>query len=522
MSRRFTGLMAIVVVVALLVPTTWGAPGRGGTLAIGSNDTIKSLAWYHSGSSSDYIPIIHMAEGLAAFEQGSFKVVPRLAERWQASADGLRWTVQIRKGVKFHDGTELTAEDVKYTYEVMKDPATKARQSRDFATFKETIVKDKYTVEVVMEKPFAPFVAKILVTPIYPKHYHSSMKLEEFNTKPMGTGPFKFKEWFPTDRMVMERFDGYWGGPAYLDAVVMKMMSEASVRMLALRTGEIQLDKWFPPPAELPKFKADRNFNAYQFECPCTRIINLNNKHPFFGDRKVRQALMFAIDRDALIKNLFPGQAVAALHQVSPVYPDWRNTNVKKYTYNPAEARKLLAEAGWKPGPGGILVNAQDQPFKFTLLHIQGEEETLNTAVAAQKWLKDVGIQMEIENQETATVIDRVWNKKEFDAAIYVWTLGGRQGDPDVAPQWHSKGNDNQPLYANPKVDELIDKGLATMNYRERVNYYKEVSAILAEDVPMLWLMHPIFHFIASARLKGLKNGPNGQYDYLHKAWLER
>lgn len=495
-------------------------PKKGGTLVVGSHATHKSLGPYHWSSSADLLPIRMIHEGLVDFEPG-YKVVPRLAERWEVSPDGLSYTFFLRQGVKWHDGTEFTAEDVKFSFEIYAKPETKAKQSTDFKVVKEVQVKDKHTAVVVLSEPYAPFLRKTAAQFLVPKHYHEKMTPEEYGRKPLGTGPYKFVEWAPNQHVKLEAFPDYWGGRPNFDFVENREMPEVATRMLALRSGEIQLDNWYPPPEEVAKFEADKAFQVTSEQTLGTMIMTINNTHPILKDKRVRQAIMLGLDREAIVKDLWKGLGVVAKHVVPPDM-EWHNPDVKTYPFDQEAAKKLLEEAGWKPGPDGIRVNAAGEKLTFTTILIQGDEDRGQIAVAAQQWLKAIGIDMQIERNEAGMMIDRVWKTRKFDAALYTWTLGGMGGDPDLSPQWSCQGNDNQTLYCDQELDQLMADGAREQDWEKRKAIYAKVQAKLAEDVPMIFLMHPLMPHISSAKIGGLKDGNFGTIEVLHKAWFNQ
>lgn len=496
-----------------------GEPEAGGTLVVGSHAAHKSLAPYHWSSTADLLPIELIHEGLVNFVEG-YKVVPLLAEKWETSSDGLSWTFYLRQGVKWHDGVEFSADDVKFSFELYKNPATKAKQMADFQAIKEVQVKDKYTAVVLLNEPYAPLLRKVASQGLLPKHYHGGLAPEKYERKPVGTGPYRLAEWAPNQYVRLSAFPDYWGGRPNFDVIENREIPEVATRMLALRSGEIQIDNWFPPPDEVAKFKEDKEFQVLTEQTISTMVLNLNNTHPILKEKRVRQAIAMGIDREAVIRDLWKGLGVLAKGPVPPAM-EWFNPNVREYPYDPTASKKLLEEAGWKPGPDGVRVNAEGKRLEFTTLVIQGDEDRGQIAVAAQQWLKQVGIEMKIEQVESGLLIDRIWKTRQFDAALYTWTLGGMSGDPDLAPQWSCDGTDNQALYCDPEVDKLIADGAREMDWEKRKAIYGQIQERLVEDQPMIFLMQPLMPHVASAKIAGLKDGNFNSMEVLHKAWFK-
>jgi peptide/nickel transport system substrate-binding protein len=433
----------------------------------------------------------------------NLRPIPSLAESWDISPDGLNYTFKLRKGVKFHDGKELTAADVKYTWELIGHPSNKAG-AQIYGFFSRikgaeayrggsapeiagVTTPDDYTVKVEMQSVYAPFLSISAFQPILPKHVYGAVPAEELEKhatarSPVGTGPFKLTEWRPNDVISMAAHTEYWGGRPKLDRLIVKNAPDAATIPSLLRSGAVDVAGMFNgiPYIEYDAFSKDPNFKVVEMPGYSNRYIEFNLANPLFQDVKVRRAMIHAIDREGLAKDLLLGHGKVmdtAIHPTSWGYAE-PTTN---YEYSPDKARALLKEAGWNPGPDGILVK-DGKPFSF-------EMPTFMTdyPVPVQEQWKQVGIDCKLSQMDFAAMWGPIYLAKKFDvAALHV--IIGIYTDPDypLGGYFHSRLNRNS--YNNPKVDELIGKATATLDEAERKRLYAEFQETMAQDAPHMWV----------------------------------
>ncbi len=491
-------------------------PKYGGTFIIAQYADITHLCPFLStdGASNTVNRMIHMP---LVMYRGNNELVPILAERWEYSDDGLEWTFYLRKGVKWHDGTEVTAHDVKYTYDLIMDPATKSIRRGNFDLVDKVEVIDDYTLRIVTKEPFAALLDKIATQPIVCKHHVEKVGLENYNHHPLGCGPFKFKEWVPEEKVVLERFDEYFEGRPYLDQVVFVNIPEPSVRLMALETGEAHYNWWQTPEEEIPRLQEDPRFTLYWALRTDFHFFGLNHWHPFFKDVRVRQAFAYAIDKEAIVENFVPYTGVVAHGPYSEAYGFYYNPDVPKFTYDPDKAKELLAAAGWADTDKDGILDKDGQPFKIEMMIKQGDELRRNIAVLIQKWLKDVGVEMTIREWEWSLMLDALTKTRDnWDVTLVQF---GASPEPDHHLIFHSTGGFALGNYSNPRVDELLEKGRTTLDPQQRKVYYDEYQKIVAEDVAVIFLWHSNHVNVCSSRFKGMKQEPAGQLQYIHQVW---
>ncbi len=451
--------------------------------------------------------------GLVKYDT-DLSVIGDLAESWDISKDGLVITFHLRKGVKWADGVEFSADDVMFGYKTIIDEKTPSAYKEDFLQVKKAEVLDKYTFRVTYEKPFAPALTTWGSLIILPKHLLEGKDITktEFARNPIGLGPYKLSKWVPDQELILESYKDYFEGRPYIDRYIYKRIPDPATMFLMLRTGEIDTmgltPLQFTKQTETDYFR--KNFNKYRYPAFQYTHMAFNLKHPFFKDKRVRQAIAHAIDKSELVDVVLFGLGSPA---TGPYVPNtWPyNPDVKKYEYNLEKARQLLKEAGWEYANGDGLLHKDGRPFKFTILTNTGNKLRENTATIIQWRLAKIGIKVEIRKLEWSTFVNQFIDKKRFEAVILGWSISL---DPDQYDIWHSSKTREKELnfisFSNPEVDELLEKGRRTFDIEGRKKAYFRIQEILAEEVPYIFLYVPDATPIVSARIKGIKPSPIG------------
>ena len=452
----------------------------------------------------------------------------QMAESWQFSKDCMTLTFKLRKNVKWHDGKPFTADDVLFTYKTMMNPKTPTAYRNDFEPIKDVVVVDPYTVRVTYSQPFAKALMGWGQT-ILPKHllekYVEDGKLREAPQvlKPIGTGPYRFHEWKTGEKVVLiANKDYYMEGRPYLSRVIYRIIPSQATIYIELMAKGVDMSRLtaiqYARQTDYPAFKKD--FNKYKFSDNRYTYLGFNLKDPRFADKRVRQAFAHAINKQELIDGVLLGLGQIATGPLRP--GTWAYTDkVKRYAYDPAKAKLLLAEAGWKDRNGdGILRNKECQPFSFTIRTNQGNDERKKAAELIQQRLKEIGVQTDIQTIEWAAFLKEYIRQKRFEAIVLGW---GTTSDPDQYPIWHSSQNGAEQLnsisYANPEVDALLEKGRATCHQSERVAVYHRIQEILADDQPYVFLYYPDSLWAVASRVRGIKPAPAG-IDYNFIDWF--
>ncbi len=459
--------------------------------------------------------------GLLRYDE-NLKLSPCLAERWTVSKDGKTITYYLRKGVKFHDGVEFTANDVQFTYQVYTDPSVKTPYAADYQYIKSVDIIDPYIVKVIYKRAFAPALSNTFGA-ILPKHLLEGKDINtaDFNRHPIGTGPFKFVEWNTDQQIVLEANPDYWEGKPHVKRFVLRIIPDQSSELLSLLKGETDaMGAWtsgtlspeqYARQTDTPQFKD--YYNKYQADQFVYSYIGWNLGNPLFKDVKVRRALTMAIDRQAIIDNVVYGLGSIC---TGPFVPSsWANNpNVKPIPFDPEGAKKILAKAGWKTGDDGMLyrmVKGQKTPFAFKLFTNQGNVSRERIATIVQQQLKQVGIDCQPQIMEWTTLLSQYVDKRKYDAMIMGWQFGP---EPDCFLSWHSSqmGEHQYNLvgYKNKTVDELLVEGRETLKPELRMKIYRRIHKILSDDVAATFLYVPYSLPAVHKRFKGLLINRNG------------
>jgi peptide/nickel transport system substrate-binding protein len=502
---------------------TYGGPDTGpayGDLfidaSIGDASTLLPPLAMDAASSS-VISLIY--NGLVKYD-GNLNLVGDLAKSWEISPDGLTITFRLRHGIKWQDGAPFTAKDVLFTYRVMVDPKTPTAYSGDYLQVKKAEAPDDYTFKVTYAQPFAPALGSWGLN-ILPRHLIEGVDITKspLSRHPIGTGPYVFKEWRAGEKIVLGYNPNYFEGRVYLNGFVYLVKPDTATMFMELKAGNI--DRMglnaiqYRRQTEYPKFK--RMYKKYRY-MPFSYIYlgyNLNDSR--FADRRVRQALTYAINKKEIIDGVLMGLGEEAYGPYKP--GTWYyNPNVPKFSYDPAKAKALLAEAGWTPNAEGILTK-DGKPFAFTILTNQGNDTRQRTAEIIQSRLKQVGILVKIRQVEWAAFLKEFIQKGRFEAILLGWNTGL---DPDQYDIWSSTrthpGELNVIGYKNPEVDALLEEGRHTFDREKRRRAYFRFQEIIAEDQPYTFLFVPDALPAISRRFRGIKPAAAG-IDYNFTKW---
>ena len=493
-------------------------PATGGTIIVGSigdaSNLIPILA--SDSASQDIAGLVY--NGLVKYNK-DLKLVGDLARSWDVSPDGLTITFHLRKGVTWQDGKPFTSADVLFTYKVTIDPKTPTPYAGDFLTVKSVTCPDPTTVVVTYPKPFAPALGSWGAA-ILPKHLlaHTPITKSPLARHPIGTGPYKFVKWVPGEKIVLRANPTYFEGRPYIDRYVYRIIPDMATMFMELKNGT--LDEMGLTPlqyrrqTDTPFFR--KNYRKYKYLSFSYTYLGYNLKEPLFKDRRVRQALSYAINKKEIVEGVLLGLGRIA---TGPYKPDtwYYNPNVKRYPYNPQKARSLLKACGWQLNPKDGLLYKNGRPFEFTIMTNQGNSSRMKTAEIIQWRLRKIGIKVHIRTIEWASFISQFINKRRFQAVILGWTTGQ---DPDLFDIWHSskiKGNGlNFISYRNREVDRLLVAGRETFDMEERKRIYDRFQEILAEDQPYTFLYIPMSLPIVHARFHGIKPAPAGiSYNFI-------
>ncbi|MBF0567649.1 MAG: peptide-binding protein [Nitrospirae bacterium] len=484
-----------------------GQPTYGGTLVEGVTAEPSVLLPVLAGDSASHSVSGNIFNGLVKYAP-DLSTIGDLAQSWDISSDGLTITFHLRKDVHWTDGAAFTAEDVLFGYQTIISDKTPTPYKEDFLQVKTAEAPDNHTFRVTYGKPFAPALNSWGDLVILPKHLLAGVDITKspLIRKPVGMGPYKLDTWVSGQELTLSSNHDYFEGRPYIDNYVYRVIPDQSTMFMALQAGEVDLMGVTPiqykRQTDSPYFNA--HFNKYRYPVFSYTYLGFNLKHPFFADKRVRQAIAYAIDKEEIIDIVLYGLGTAS---TGPYVPNtWPyNPAVKKYPFDPERAKTLLAEAGWKDGAGGILTN-NGVPFEFTILTNMGNPLRMKTAAIIQWKLKQVGIRVNIRALEWSTFLNEFIDKKRFDAVILGWGIGM---DGDQYDIWHSSKTKEKEFnfvsYANPEVDELLETGRRTFDIEKRKATYYKIQEILADELPYVFLYVPDALVVVNKKFMGIK-----------------
>jgi len=455
------------------------------------------------------------------------EAVPDLAERWETSDDCLGYTFYLRRDVLWHDEVPFSADDVVFTIQAMQDAGYRGPPYlADLWRSVEVVKLDSDIVKLTLKEPFAPFLGYTTIG-ILPAHLLAHVPAEllpnhSFNRHPIGTGLFQVEE-LTAEHALLQANPLFYGPKPHLSKIELRFYPDYESVLSAYERGEIQgISRVLP--ADLPRVQASPELKLFSARLPGYTLIVLNLKDPalpFFQDKLVRQALLYAIDRQKLVDQVLGGQGLVA-H--SPVLPEtWAyDDGVVKYEYDPERARNLLTAAGWRlparlsamtgdtneESEGSVREKAEVE-FTFTLLT---DDDPLHIELAkgiARQW-EEIGVRAILRTVHSGLVPDFLYPRK-FEALLIDLQL---HGDPDPYPLWHStqanSGGQNYVGFVSYEVDQLLEEARCTTDSGRRAELYRRFQHIFADEVPSLLLYHPIYTYAVDEKVKGVQLGPMG------------
>lgn len=459
-------------------------------------------------------------EGLLTFEKDSFELKPALAHDWEVSEDGLKYTFYLEEGVTFHDGTPFNAEAVKVNFERWADPEHEyafadegyvysmygtmfgGYKGEEGHVIEEINVVNDYEIEFVLNQPLGFFLQNLgmsyfaITSPAALEEYGP-----EINENPVGTGPFKFVSWTKDDSIILDKFEDYRvEGLPKLDRVIFEVIPDNAARLIALRSGEIDIMDGLNPD-DAAGVEAEDGLELLTRSENNFGYVGFNTQKEPLDKVEVRQAINYAIDKQAIADALYAGYATTAKNPLPPGYLGY-NDDVEAYGYDPDKARELLAEAGFEDG---LDIELWTMPVARPYMP---DPETVSQIV--QNNLADVGINATIVREEWAPYLEKTL-QGEHQLFILGWS--GTNGDPDyfLSSLLHGSnvGSSNRTFYVNEEVDELLDGAKRAIDQDERAELYAKAQELISQDSPMVTLVHSTPVMATTSKVKNYVPHPS-------------
>ena len=499
------------LVLALALGFALAQPQIGGVLRVGMQTDPVGLDPHLTNATASRNMLENTYETLVMFNS-AIEIIPGLAESWEVSDDLLEWTFHLREAT-WHDGTPVTAEDVKFSIERIKDPAIASPRASHFAAVERIDVLDARTVRFTLAQPFTPLLSFLAASlnVIVPQHVVEEHG--DLQNVTVGSGPFRLVEYLPQTRLVLTRYEDYWGRDAdgnqlpYLDGITFTFYPDATARSTAILTGNVDWIEYVAS-VDVPTLEADPNVVVFGGPTSNYRSVQFNHEHPPFDDARVRQAFAYAIDRQMVVDlALFGIDGVVATGSTVP--PGNFYAVESPYTVRDVEkAKALLAEAGYPDG------------FEFEFYITSTYSFLRDPAEVVQANLADIGVRANIKLEDWSIYLPN-YLAGEFTVIL---TGSSGQADPDafLHTPFYSTSSGNWINFADERIDELLDAGRREPDPEARRAIYQEAQERILELSPMVFLFHSAQYSAQRPQVQGYEFYGNGSYIGFRHVWLDR
>jgi len=490
--------LMVLAPLALALVAAPGATHAQGTLVVQNSTEPPGLDLTATPASATAAVVLYNIQECLVKVDRHGKLVPWLAERWHTT-DNRNYTFFLKRGVRFHNGRELRAADVKFVFDRAMNPETKHPYPDYYAAIGDIIVKDDYTITFALKSLNANFLLNLARqgSVIYPREAVETLKSE-----PIGTGPFRFAEWVRGDRIVLARSPEYHvKGLPKLDKVVFRFIADPNATLAALKAGDVDASLFGLGPEHVQALQKDPRFQVIVGDTTNDVVLAMNNSRKPYADVRVRRALTHAIDKQDVLKGAMFGMGRILGSNVDPLNPYFVDL-AGAMPYDPARAKKLLAEAGYPNGFDTVLKVSPQYYY------------TVRSGEIIADQLQKVGVRVKIEQIEWGQWIARVWREAEYDLTIIghaeAWDIGNY-----AKPKYYFR-------YDSAKFQDLFRKSEVTLDGPARRDLYVQMQKMLVADAPVVWLfMHPRL-LVAKKGLQGFwKDLPIPAADLSEVAWAK-
>jgi peptide/nickel transport system substrate-binding protein len=512
-----------------------GTPG--GTMIEGSFSDISTLLPIVSSdtASADLMALIF--EPLVTVDPNTLEPVGLLAESWDVNEDATVYTFHLREGVTWSDGEPFTADDVVFTYELYMNEATGSPRVSDFSAKIESMeAVDDQTVVFNLVNTYVDFAVDIMIYNVIAEHIWADVDPAVISQDPgangtdpsrvVGTGPFLFQEWIIEDHVTLVPNENYWNGAPYLDEFIFKVVPDQAAGVAQLQTGEIDYFEGVPE-SSLVEFEGSTDVTIVDYPTLSFTFYGTNldeTKTTLFQDKEVRQAMLYALDREAMIESIRFGYGEVALGTMPVLSWAYNPDEIElTYPYDPEMAVQLLEEAGWTDTNGNGIVDKDGTELSFTMYTNAGNLVRESYLTVLQEYWAEVGIEMIPQLEPFPALVERITQTFDFEAYLigFNWSVS-----PDQTTMWHTDSAGgagfNTVSYSNPEVDRLLDEALIETDREKRIELYTEMQNIIMEDLPHTILDFPQGFTGVSSRLHNVyASGVNARFN-AHLWWVEQ
>lgn len=483
MKKRFLLMLLTLALSTVLCACKDGKKGADSSdekdsIVVGIQQDLDSLDPHLATAAGTKEVLFNVFEGLVKPDKNG-NLIPAVASDFKISPDGDTYTFTLRGGVKFHNGEAVTAEDVKYSIERNAGIDGNEPLVSAFSIIQSVNIVDSSTVEIVLSEPDTELIGYLTVA-IIPKDYENQA------TSPVGTGPFKFSSYTPGENIVIEKNNDYYGEMAYLSKVTFKVVTNSSAAILELQAGSIDI---YPYMTMDEASQLGEDFDILYGNTNLVQGLFLNNASKYFDDVRVRQAIYYALDRQAVLDMVAGGHGTIIGSCLYPGYGKYYNDLNDKYSKDIDKAKQLLKDAGYAEG------------FEFTVKVPSNYQVHMDTAMVIKEQLKAIGVTMNIEGIEWATWLLDVYQGRNYEATII--GFDANMAPNDMMRRYVSDNSKNMTNYNNSQYDQLYEMAIATVDDEKKIEYYHEMQEIIAEDAGSIFIADPAMLVAVSKDLEG-------------------
>jgi len=518
-------ILIILLIFSVILPTDTTAQGVGGTYRFPLRFTVKTLDPAFVTDSSSVTVVQQIYDGLVQYDK-NLNVVPAIAQSWEVSRDGLTYIFYIRKGVKFHNGREVTAEDFVYSFKRILSPEinspaaplfSKIKGASDFREGGSKDIEgltavDRYILRIVLKEPFAPFL------PILAMHNAKVVPREEiekaggdFSKNPVGAGAFRFVSWTPGKEIIIEANNDYYEGRPFLDKVVYKIYPGAQTEIILkdLFKGNVENSR-IPSEKREKVIKNNTRYNLVRRPLLSLYFYGLNNLKTPLSDKRIRLAINHAIDRDKYLSEITKERYYKAV-SILPLGMQGHDPTAKGYEYSVETARELMKEAKVK------------RPIRLTILSTSKSSEAVRDLDFIKESLARIGFEVNIEFVLDWDKFEQRLRNGQFDIFRYVWYADYPHPDNFLNTLFNSSSEYNFMGYKNEEVDALIEKANAEQDYLKRMNLYRKIDGKIMDDAPVVPIYYEILEELFRPYVKGIEiTGLGRQFMPMKKIWFKQ
>jgi len=516
--------------------TTTTTPKKGGHVVEGNFTDVRTFNSMLSSDTASNQVIGLMFEGLLNYRKNGDLIPALAADLPKTSSDGLTYTFKLRPNLKFSDGQPLTSDDVKFTYQLAFDSqyaAVASPRRGDLSKYIASIdTPDPQTVIIKTTQVFAPFLANHALYGILPKHVLGSMTAAQINTADFNTAPsvtsgaFKFVKWDKGQQVTMARNDNYWAGAPYLDQWIYKVLPDSVAVTNQLKTGEIDIGP--VDPGQFDALKATSTVAMSEFPVPtftfyAYQLDPSKPAGPLFQDKAVRQALLYALNRDQIVSAVFFGHGTVANSVEPPTSWAYKDKPATLIKFDKAKAESLLDGAGWAKGADGTRAK-NGLKLKFTMITNAGNKQRESMLQIMQQSWHDIGVEATPSLIQFPQLVSQIVSIRTFDVFLvgFNWAQ-----DPDVSPLYHSRntaaGGFNGAFFKNDQADQLLDQALTTLDKTKRKQLYSQFQDLMSDLQPSPVILFNTGIYGVNTRVQGTDFGPFNQFanrPWNHATWV--